>query len=135
MLQQAVKNLEKLYTKEKEKLASSSAVDYLDEKQLFGNVEALIMIVEDKDMKDLKAQIDVICNSLNNGFVFLVNKTSDKASVLVKSSCQFSAGDVLKKVLSGLGNGGGSASFAQGGISDVSKIDEVILRVKEILGE
>lgn len=134
-LQQAVKNLEKLYSKEKEKQASTTASSYLDEKQVFGSVEAVIMTLEDKDMKELKAQIDVICNSLNNGFVFLVNKTSDRASVLVKSSSKFHAGDVLKQVLNGFGNGGGSANFAQGGISDISKMDEIISRVKEILGE
>jgi len=134
-IQQEVKNLEKIYIKEKERLASNSASSYLEEKQIFKSVEAIIKVLEDKDVKELKAQIDVICNSLSNGFVFLVNKTSDKASVLVKSSCQFSAGEVLKQVLAGFGNGGGSANFAQGGISDVSKIDEVISRVKEILGE
>ena len=134
-LQQAVKNLEKLYSKEKEKQASTTAASYLDEKEVFGNVEAVITKTENKDRNELKAQIDVICNSLNNGFVFLVNKTDDKASIIVKSNSTYHAGDLLKEVLEGLGNGGGSQNFAQGGISDTSKIDEVILRVRKILGD
>ncbi len=135
-LQNEVKTLEKNYHKLKEKVDVSEVDSYLENKVQYGTLTAIVCKVENQDISSLKSIADELCNRLSEGFVFLVNVCYDRANIIVKSNSSKNAGAILKEVLKdGLGNGGGSATFAQGGMKDSSLVDSVLEHVTSLLGE
>lgn len=129
-IQNEVKELEKKYNEEKSKLLNNNLDFYLNNKIVINDVESIVMKLEEMELSDLKTIIDSLINKLNNGFVFFANIKGDHASFICKSSTKkLPAGLIVKKVSDFIGGkGGGSSTFAQGGVSDVElgKIDEVL---------
>ncbi len=135
-LQIEVKNLEKSYQQKKEQKAFEDVDSYFDKMKDFGDVQAIVTEVDSKNAKLLKNIADALANRLENGFIFLIASNKDSVQCVVKSTSTLSAGEILKTVLQKVGgNGGGSATFAQGGVKDISKKEEILSSVCTILEE
>lgn len=134
-IQDEVKLLEKRYFEEKEKLVLSKIDSYKEKIENYDTFQVLVMKTIDIDSNLLKAIADQIMNDMKEGFVFFLNVSNkENIHLIAKSNCSIHAGNVVKKsavLLSG--NGGGSATFAQGGGTDLEKLDEVIVSIKKEL--
>ena len=92
------------------------------------------MKTNNKDKKILKSIADSLVNNKSNIFVFFANVKDDSVNLIARSESNISAGDVIKYVstLAG-GNGGGKPTFAEGGIKDSSKTDDILEEVENYI--
>ncbi|MCK5762096.1 MAG: hypothetical protein KAH16_04265, partial [Candidatus Izimaplasma sp.] len=67
-------------------------------------------------------------------FVFIANVANNKVTFIAKSNVDIHAGKIAKEaaIITG-GNGGGRPDMAQAGGRDISKVDEAIRLVKELV--
>ena len=88
-------------------------------------------------MNELKTVVDELINKINNGVVFFANIRDNNVNFICKSNNEHIKAGLLVKKASEMANGrgGGSSTFAQGGSSDISNIDEVIKVVKKSFKE
>ncbi len=129
-LQKAVKALDKSYQEAKEKASLQDINNYL-KKAKDGRI---VLKTEGIDSKALKTLVDRLMDHLKTGVVFVANKSDDKLILVAKSTTDVHAGNLVKAAAQkASGNGGGRPDFAQAGAKDVSKIDEVISYVEEVL--
>ena len=97
-----------------------------------GNIEAAKVVGEAVAKKALKAGVEFLANKLGECIIILVSERM----VLVKVSDGFvksgvNAGKLVGEIARATGaNGGGRPNFAQGGIKDSSKIDDVLTKVE-----
>lgn len=132
-LQTEVKNLEKMYEAKRRVKVEASASDYLNNIEKINNVNFIFVEKNNEDMKTLKNLVDTLANCTENSFVGIINQTNDSVQLIMKSNSNIHAGNTLKTVVSSFnGNGGGSNSFAQGGIKELvsaEKIKDTIIKV------
>ena len=128
-----VKELEKKYRTLKEKQTLQNIDIYKEKKKEINGVNAIIMTLNNKDNNLLKSIADKIINEEENTFLFFLNIKSDNSmNFIAKSNTFISAGDILKKAAEvAHGNGGGSATFAQGGAKEGADKDEILKAVEE----
>lgn len=124
-----------------EKAMAMEAQAVLGKAETFGDIQALILELKDKDSGSLKAYAEKLRNGLTNGFVFISNETEGKVTFVCGSSKEaiargLKAGDIVKKAaqIAG-GNGGGRPDMAQSGGKDVSRIGDAIKAVREELAK
>ena len=132
-IQQEVKDLEKKYYEIKQKSALDNLDLYREHIETVGDIDLLIMVVDNKEVSLLKTIMDALVNEMSNGFIVFLNKLENGSiNILAKSGCHLNAGYIVKKasILSD-GNGGGSPTFAQGGGKNQEAIDEIIEFVKD----
>ena len=129
-LQEDVRELEKEY-KELLKEKTFSDIDkYLEQAE-----NGKIIIKTDNIDKDaLKPLADRLLDKLGKGFVFIANVQSNKVTFIAKSNIDIHAGKIAKEaaIITG-GNGGGRPDMAQAGGKDITKVDEALLKVKELV--
>ena len=95
-----------------------------------------LYVKESKDVASAKQMAFDLRDQLEHGVVVMVNEYEDKVSyfvALTKSMVKdgYKAGDMIKiinEVTSG--RGGGKPDFAQGGCTDITKMDEAIAQIK-----
>jgi alanyl-tRNA synthetase len=129
--QVAVKELEKEFNHKKENRALNSVSDFAD--FTYGN--KIVAKLEGINGSVLKQLADDAMSSDGIEFVFLASVVEDKIIFVAKSNVnELPAGKIVKEaaVICG-GNGGGRNDFAQAGGKDLSKIDEAIEKVREIV--
>ena len=129
-LQEVVRDLEKEY---KELLKQKTFGDI--ELYLSQAVDGKIIIRTDNIDKDaLKPLADRLLDRLGKGFVFIANVQSNKVTFIAKSNVDIHAGKIAKEaaIITG-GNGGGRPDMAQAGGRDITKVDEALLKVKELV--
>jgi alanyl-tRNA synthetase len=127
----AVKELEKEFNHKKENKALNSVSDFTD--FTYGN--KIVAKLEGINGSVLKQLADDAMSSNEIEFVFLASVVEDKIVFVAKSNInELPAGKIVKEaaVICG-GNGGGRNDFAQAGGKDLSKVDEAIEKVKEIV--
>ena len=134
-IQTEVKNLEKKFFDLREKKVLNDLSDYTDNMISFNGVSAIIMKVNDKDNSLLKSIADSLVQQMGDSFVFFANvKADDSVNFIARSTCFINAGLVVKDAsISSLGNGGGSATFAQGGGKTTSKLDLIFEHIERLL--
>lgn len=127
-MQQLVKELDKDYQKQKQRVMLSDWDKYLSESQN-GH---LIAQVEAADFDTLKQLADNLATSLPEGLVFLAAENNGKVLLVAKTkNPKIHAGELIKmaaKVCDG--NGGGRADFAQAGGKNPDKISEALTLVR-----
>ncbi len=129
-MQEEIKNLDKEY----QKSLSGASLDRLKDLDNMFEDDKLITTVSGIDTKALKEKVD---NLLSNkeGFVFIANIVEDKIVFIAKTTNKkYHCGNIVKEaaIITG-GNGGGRPDFAQAGGIDVSKVEEALSRVKELV--
>lgn len=126
--QKEITTLKSAQAKDKFKTFAVNAEDITGGKLLVQKTEQL-------DGKSLKEGVEMLANKLGDSIIVVAAGTS----LFVKVSDNFvekgiNAGNILKKIASATdGKGGGRPQFAQGAAKDLSKIDEVLSKVKNEL--
>ena len=125
-IQKEVRNLEKKYNDEKLKKAGSNLDEYLNKKKEYNGIPAIIMKTESKELPILKGIVDELINKIGKGIVFIANVNGDNVNFICRSNCKINAGLTVKEASNfSEGNGGGSATFAQGGGKTTKHLDEI----------
>lgn len=134
-MQMEVKDLEKHYLEEKEKIALSQLDVYLSQVEEVKGIQVLLAKVQDLEIPVLKQMMDALLNQMKGpGFILFALLQSDGQVTFLARSNSLDAGLVVKEVsLRSLGKGGGSKTFAQGGGKTVEQLDDIFYDIKRDL--
>lgn len=124
-LQKQIDKLEEENVKHKFGSFASRAEDFAGGKLFISKVEAKPL--------GIKIGLEFLSQKLGESIIVLVGPTSVAAKIsdgFVKKG--FNAGKIVGEIARATGaNGGGRPNFAQGGVKDVSNIDEILKKVEE----
>jgi alanyl-tRNA synthetase len=125
-----VRNLEKEY----KELIKNKAFDDIDELLKQRDGSNLVIKLENADKDSLKPLADRLMDKLGKGFVFIANVSNNKVTFIAKSNTNIHAGKIAKEaaIITG-GNGGGRPDMAQAGGKDITKVDDALLKVRELI--
>ncbi len=135
-IKRSVLELEKKYEEEKSKKALSNLDLFLNQKQKIGEIDTIIMKVENYDLNILKQIIDALLNRLDKGFIFIANINNGSANFFAKAHPNLKdkvhCGNLVKEAAQkSNGSGGGSNMFAQGGGKTSEFVDEILENIKK----
>lgn len=134
-LQEENKELQKELVAVKEENTRAKFASFLSKAQDIEGGKLFITKVENIDGSAIKAGIEFAAQKLGESIIILASKRT----VAVKVSDSFvkkgvNAGKIVGEIAKATGaNGGGRPNFAQGGIKDFSKLDEILAQVEEEL--
>ena len=134
-LQEENKELQKELVAVKEENTRAKFASFLSKAQDIEGGKLFITKVENIDGNAIKAGIEFAAQKLGESIIILASKRT----VAVKVSDSFvkkgvNAGKIVGEIAKATGaNGGGRPNFAQGGIKDFSKLDEILAQVEEEL--
>ena len=134
-----IKGKDKLIESLKSKMASSIAEDILDTKVDVEGIQLILYKVENMDMNGLRNLGDEIRNRLGSGVIVLASVFEEKLSFVAMATKDIvkkgvHVGNIIKEVAKATdGNGGGRPDMAQAGGKDISKVDEALKIVPEII--
>lgn len=123
------KNIEKL----EEENARNKFASFISKAQEIEGGKLFISKVEGLKPLGIKIGLEYLSNKLGNSVIILAGETT----VAVKVSDNFvkqgiNAGKLVGEIARATGaNGGGRPNFAQGGVKDSSKLDEILTKVEE----
>ncbi len=123
------KNIEKL----EEENARNKFASFISRAQEIEGGKLFISKVEGLKPIGIKIGLEYLSNKLGNSVIILAGETT----VAVKVSDNFvkqgiNAGKLVGEIARATGaNGGGRPNFAQGGVKDSSKLDEILTKVEE----
>ena len=129
------------YKSEISRLKSTNSSDIINElKNSVRNVKGINLLVkkfENASMDELREYENRIKNSFDN-MIIIFASVSDKivftVSVDDKLVDKYNAGKIVREIAQVTGgNGGGKKNFAQAGGKDISKLDEALNKVNEII--
>lgn len=131
------RDLQKELTKAKEDSARGKFATFISKAQDIKGGKLFISKIEDFDADAIKAGIEPLANKLGESIIVLANNKT----VIAKVSESFvkrgvNAGKIVGKIARATGaNGGGRPNFAQGGIKDSSKLEEVLAKIESEVKE
>ena len=120
----------KKYLKAKSKFAT-----FVSKAQDIEGGKLFITKIENLDADAVKAGIEMLSNKLGESIIVLANERM----VIVKVTDGFvkkgiNAGKIVGEIARATGaNGGGRPNFAQGGVKDASKLEEVLSKIENEL--
>lgn len=129
------------YKSEISRLKSTNSTDIINDlKNSVKNVKGVNLLVkkfENASMDELREYENRIKNSFDN-LIIVFASVSDKivftVSVDEKLIDKYNAGKIVREIAQVTGgNGGGKKNFAQAGGKDISKLDEALKKVNEII--
>lgn len=128
------RKLEKDMAALKTKLATAGSVDVLSQAQDINGIKVLALNLEGADAKSIRDTADQFKNKLGSAVVLLAAIEDDKvslvASVTQDITSKVKAGDLMRYVAEQLGGkGGGRPDMAQGGGTEISKLDDALASV------
>ena len=133
------KALQKENEKLKAQISSAQAGNILDQAEKIGEVSVLITEMNDLDMNDLRNMGDTLKDKLTNGVVVLASAKEGKVNLIVTAAKEavdkgIHCGQVISEAVKCVsGGGGGRPNMAQAGGKDPSKINEALVKAKEII--
>ncbi len=129
-LQEKVRELEKTY----QGLLKAKVFDDLDRFLALAEDNKIIIKTNEIDKNSLKPLADRLLEKLGKGFIFIANIANNKVTFIAKSNVDIHAGNIAKQaaIITG-GNGGGRPDMAQAGGRDISKVDEALEKVRELV--
>lgn len=131
-LQEENKELQKELTLAKEDLTRAKFATFLSKAQDITGGKLFITKVESIDGNAIKAGIEFAAQKLGESVIVLASART----VAVKVSDSFvkkgiNAGKIVGEIARATGaNGGGRPNFAQGGVKDASKLDEILTKIE-----
>lgn len=131
-IQEENKELQKELTQVKEENARAKFASFLSKAQDIEGGKLFITKVEDIDNNAIKTGIEFASQKLGESIIILASSKT----VAVKVSDSFvkkgiNAGKIVGEIARATGaNGGGRPNFAQGGVKDASKLDEVLAKIE-----
>jgi len=129
------KKLEKQISTFQKQLAGNQSDDLLKKVKDVNGVNLLSAKIEGVEIKDLRDIVDKIKDKLSDAVIVLAlvkdNKIFLVSGVTKNLTDKFHAGEILKNVALQInGKGGGRADMAQGGGSNISKLDHALKSVE-----
>ncbi len=127
------KELQKELVKVKEENARNKFSTFISRAQDIDGGKLFISKIEDFDSDAVKAGIELLSNKLGESIIVLANSKM----VIAKVSDSFvkngiNAGKIVGEIARATGaNGGGRPNFAQGGVKDASKLDEILAKIED----
>lgn len=135
-VQSEVRKLEKSYKKIKSNYEDSNTSQYMENLEVINDKKLIILKFEKFDMVLLKEIADNLVNEMKEGLVFIANINGESVNFICRSSNGINAGLLVKRASNmSLANGGGSATFAQGGGKTTEHLDEVFEMIRNELKE
>ena len=133
-VQNEVRQLEKSYKKIKTNYEDSNTSKYMENLEVINDKKLIILKFEKFDMSLLKEIADNLVNEMKEGLVFIANTNGDSVNFICRSSIDVNAGLLVKRASNmSMANGGGSATFAQGGGKTVEHLDEIFEMIRNEL--
>ncbi len=134
------KKLERELESLRGKLASGKSIDLMDQVRVIKGVKVLAAQVEADDPKSLRNIGDTLRDRIGSGIVLLGSRRGGKVSLLIMVTddllSRFNADTMIKRVAEKVGgSGGGQPNMAQAGGTDVSKLDNALHSIYEIVEE
>ncbi len=129
------RELQKELVRVKEEHARGKFATFISRAQDISGGKLFISKIEDFDADAIKAGVELLANKLGESIIVLANQKM----VVVKVSDGFvkqgiNAGKIVGEIARFTGaNGGGRPNFAQGGVKDASKLDEILAKVESEL--
>ena len=129
------KELQKELIYAKEENARAKFATFLSKAQDIEGGKLFISKVENFDGNALKAGLEYMSQKLGESIIVLASERT----VAVKVSDSFvkkgvNAGKIVGEIARATGaNGGGRPNFAQGGVKDASKLDEILVKIEDEL--
>ncbi len=126
------KELQKSLEETKAEMARSKFSTFISKAQDIEGGKLFISKIENFDSDAVKAGIELLANKLGECIIVLANERM----VVVKVTDSFvkkgiNAGKLVGEIARATGaNGGGRPNFAQGGVKDASKLDEILAKVE-----
>ena len=134
-LQEENKDLNKQIEKLQEENSRAKFATFISKAQDINGGKLFISKVEDLNPNAIKAGIEFLSQKLGESIIILANSKMVTAKVsdsFVKKGIQ--AGKIVGEIARATGaNGGGRPNFAQGGIKDSSKLDEILAKIESDL--
>ena len=127
------KELQKELTQAKEESARAKFATFLSKSEDIDGGKLFVSKVENFDGNAIKAGIEFMSQKLGECIIILASEKT----VAVKVSDSFvkkgvNAGKIVGEIARATGaNGGGRPNFAQGGVKDASKLDEILVKVQD----
>ncbi|UQS82455.1 alanine--tRNA ligase [Bombilactobacillus folatiphilus] len=121
------------------KLAQQEAGDLLTNVQQLGSLKAIIALVPDTGMNELRQIADNWKQNQPSDILVLGTKNQDKANLLVSANSvaidhNLAAGDLIKQIAPQIdGGGGGRAQMAQAGGKNPSGLDAALQLAKDLI--
>ena len=134
--QKELRNLEKEVANFERTNNSLSVKDYLDRGTTLGDTYLLVERLDNADLNAAKDLIDNLTASLSKAFVLMAVVMGEKIIFVAKNkNTGYNAGAMVKEaaIITG-GNGGGRPDFAQAGGKEITKLDEALGHIKEMVG-
>ena len=126
------KELQKQLEETKAEMAKSKFATFVSKAQDIEGGKLFITKIENLDADAVKSGIEMLSNKLGESIIVLANERM----VIVKVTDGFvkkgiNAGKIVGEIARATGaNGGGRPNFAQGGVKDASKLNEILAKVE-----
>ena len=134
-LQEENRELQKELVKAKEENARAKFATFLSKAQDIDGGKLFISKVENFDGNAIKTGIEFMANKFGESIIVLASERTVAAKVsdsFVKKGVN--AGKIVGEIARATGaNGGGRPNFAQGGVKDSSKLDEILAKIEDEL--
>ncbi len=133
-----LKTYEKEIQKLKDKLNSEKAGELLDNVKEINGVKVLAVRLDNTDINNLRKFSDTAKDKIKSGIILIASVNGDKitfiCAVTKDLTNKYNAGKIVKEVakITG-GGGGGRPDMAQAGGKDISKVDEALNKVYELI--
>ncbi|MFH0703281.1 MAG: alanine--tRNA ligase [bacterium] len=130
--QKKIQSLELKTAESKIDSLSSEIIDIQEGKLLISRIDGLTPDA-------LRASVEKLSDKMGNSIVILASVLDDKVSIIAKISKNFTdkeihAGQIVNEI-AGMceGKGGGKPNFAQAGAKNPAKLDEALLKARELI--
>jgi len=132
------KKLEKKISIFQKQFAGNQSDDLLNKVREINGVKLLCEKIEGVEAKDLRDIVDKIKDKLSKAVIILAlvkdKKISLVSGVTKNLTNQYHAGEIINHVALQIdGKGGGRSDMAQGGGSDISKLDDALKSVEKLI--
>lgn len=133
------KSLEKQLSNLQQKSASSAASDLASKAEDIAGVKLIASKVSAGSIDILSSMSDTLSGLIKSGIIVLAAEIDNKVAIVCKVSEDlvkqgYHAGNMIKEIAKVTGGGGGGRpDFAKAGGKDSSKIDEALIKAKELI--
>ena len=126
------KELQKSLEETKAEMARNKFATFISRAEDIDGGKLFISKIENYDADAIKAGIELLANKLGECIIVLANERMVVSKVtdgFVKKGVN--AGKIVGEIARATGaNGGGRPNFAQGGVKDASKLDEILTKIE-----